>query len=126
MNVTITVAAEHAGDELRALDRELMDTDEVRGRVRLVAGEPQPGELGVLDETLMVALGQGGAFTAFATVLVAWLRRRVGSVSVKLTKPNNAVLEVSADHLRGLSADQILDFTSKLAADLASSPATSG
>ena len=49
MILTITVAATQAADQLRSLDRELADVDELRGRVRPVAGRPKAGELGVLD-----------------------------------------------------------------------------
>jgi hypothetical protein len=51
MDVTITVEGRAAPDELRALDLELSDVDELRGRVRPVAMRPRPGELGVLDST---------------------------------------------------------------------------
>ncbi|WP_157111925.1 effector-associated constant component EACC1 [Nocardia beijingensis] len=112
------MAAERPDEELRSLDRELTDADELRGQVRPAIAEPQPGELGALETALIVGLGQGGAATALATVLIAWLRTRVGSVSVKLTRSDKVVLEVNAAQLRGLSAVQVLEFTGKLAADL--------
>ncbi|MFI9508043.1 hypothetical protein [Nocardia sp. NPDC052566] len=118
LNVTVAVTAEQAADELRSLDRELTDIDELRGHVRPAHAEPRPGELGALETALMVGLGQGGAATALAAVLIAWLRTRVGSVVVKLTKPDGAVLEVNAAQLRGLSAAEALAFTGRLAADL--------
>jgi len=122
MIVTITVQAEQAVDELRSLDQELTDADELRGHVRPVAALHRPGELGVLDSALVVALGQGGAVTALATVLVAWLRRRVGNVSVKVTRPDKTVLEVNAENLRGLTADQVMVLVTELGTSLVTEP----
>jgi hypothetical protein len=122
MIVTITVEAEHAAEEIRSLDQELVDLDELRGAVRRVAGSLQPGELGVLDSGLVIALAQGGAATAMATVLVAWLRRRVGNVSVKLTRPGGAVVEVSAGNVRAMDADQVKLLVTELSATLETEP----
>jgi hypothetical protein len=115
---TISVGADDAGAEVRSLDRELADVDELRGLVRPVAVEPRPGELGAVDATLVVALGQGGAVTALVSVLVAWLRRRVGNVSVKLTKKDDTVIEVTAEHVRRLTGDQLMAFVKELNASL--------
>jgi hypothetical protein len=76
----------------------------------------------VLDSALVVALGQGGAVTALATVLVAWLRRRVGNVSVKVTRPDKTVLEVNAENLRGLTADQVMVLVTELGTSLVTEP----
>jgi hypothetical protein len=106
VDLTITVQAEHASDELRSLDQELAESDELRGRVRPVPGQAKSSELGVADSALMVALGQGGAVTVLATAVITWLRRRVGKVSVKIAGPDKTI-ELSADNVRGLTADQI-------------------
>ncbi|SFR22210.1 hypothetical protein SAMN04488564_10699 [Lentzea waywayandensis] len=116
--VTISVGADDAGAEVRSLDQELVGVDELRGAVRLVVAEPGAGELGAIDSTLVVALGQGGAVTALVSVLVAWLRRRVGNVSVKLTKKDDTVIEVTAEHVRRLTGDQLMAFVKELNASL--------
>jgi hypothetical protein len=113
MDVRITI--EGAADELRALDRELSDLDDLRGRVRPVAGQPRPGELGVLDSALVVAVGQGGAITVMVTALVSWLRRRVGTVSVKVTAGDRSV-EINAENVRGLTAEQVRTYVTELTA----------
>lgn len=123
MNLTIAVDAERE-DELRSLDRELIDVEELRGLVRRQARPPRAGELGTLDEVLIVALGQGGAAGALSMALVAWLRRRVGSITVKLTKPDNSVLEVTAQHVRNLSADKLVELTTHLQTELDSGRGT--
>ncbi|UMP06762.1 effector-associated constant component EACC1 [Amycolatopsis sp. EV170708-02-1] len=106
MNLTITVQAEHASDELRSLDQELAEANELRGRVRPVAGLAKASELGVIDSALVVALGQGGAVTVLVTAVITWLRRRVGNVSVKVAGPDTTI-ELNAENVRGLTADQI-------------------
>ncbi|WP_063038312.1 effector-associated constant component EACC1 [Nocardia pseudovaccinii] len=123
MNLTIAVDAERA-DELRSLDRELVDVEELRGLVRRQAAPPRDGELGTLDEVLIVALGQGGAAGALTTALVAWLRRRVGSVTVRLTRSDSSVLEVNAQHVRNLSADKLMELTARLQTELDSGRGT--
>jgi len=116
--ITIMVGATDAAAELRSLNQEFTEVDELRGQVRAVPARPQPGELGVLDSTLVVAVGQGGAVTALVSVLVAWLRRRVGTVSVKLTKQDDTVLEVTAEHVRQLTGDELMAFIKELNASL--------
>ncbi|WP_051274390.1 hypothetical protein [Cellulomonas sp. URHD0024] len=120
MDVTITVQGDGATDQLRALDQELSDVDELRGRVRPVAGRPRPGELGVLDSALVVAVGQGGAITVMVAALVAWLRRRVGTLSVTLTVGENS-LEVTSENVRGLTAEQVRSLVTELRESLTES-----
>jgi hypothetical protein len=120
MDVTITVEGRAAPDELRALDLELSDVDELRGRVRPVAMRPRPGELGVLDSALVVAVGQGGAITVVVTALVAWLRRRVGTLSVKVTVGDRSV-EVSSENVRGLTAEQVRSLVNELSESITES-----
>ncbi|MFC0438839.1 hypothetical protein [Kutzneria buriramensis] len=117
MHLTITVQAEHMSDELRSLDQELAEADELRGHVRPVAGRGTSTELGVVDSALMVALGQGGAATVLATAVITWLRRRVGHVSVKITAPGKA-LELNVENVRGLTADQIQALVAELSDSL--------
>lgn len=58
------------------------------GRERPVVAAPEPAEMGSVIEALMVALWHGGAATMAA-----------GVASAKIT--------VSADHIRGLTAERI-------------------
>src|ERR1700677_895679 len=56
-----------------------LDTeDTLRGCTRRVLGTMPEGALGADLAQLAVSLGSGGAATAMASVVVAWLRRRVG------------------------------------------------
>jgi hypothetical protein len=102
MEITLTVAG--GADGLRALTREL---DELRGAVRRPPEAPRPGELGALDEALVVAVGQGGALTVLVTVLIAWLRRRAGEVVIKLTKADGTAVEVKATQVRAMAAKDL-------------------
>jgi hypothetical protein len=119
MEVTVRVDAEHLGDELRSLREWMIADAELRGRVHLTVRPPEPGKLGAVSDSLTVALGSGGAVTATATavstVLITWIRRRAGTITVKLTRPDGASVEYHAENIRGLSAAEINAATTKLA-----------
>ena len=53
--------------------------------------------------------------TAFASVLVAWIRRRAGSVTVKVTRPGGATFELTAERVRELNAEDLQKQAAQLA-----------
>jgi hypothetical protein len=116
MVITLTVVG--GADGLRSLTRELGEVDELRGAVRSAVGAPRSGELGALDEALVVAVGQGGALTVLVTVLIAWLRRRAGEVVIKLTKADGTAVEVKATQVRAMAAEDLKALTSEMTASL--------
>jgi hypothetical protein len=73
-----------------------------------------------LDSALVVAVGQGGAITVVVTALVAWLRRRVGTLSVKVTVGDRSV-EVSSENVRGLTAEQVRSLVNELSESITES-----
>ncbi|WP_280241080.1 effector-associated constant component EACC1 [Nocardia abscessus] len=98
-------------DELRSLEEELVDVDELRGAVRWRAAPLGEGELGAVEEVLIVALGQGGAAAvagALVTAVVAWIRTRPASVVVRMTGADGTTLEVDARNMSGLSPEQVM------------------
>lgn len=112
------VAGEHSADELRSLREWLIADDSLRGRVRLVAGAPGEGALGSGMDALAVALGNGGAFTVFATVAVTWLKRRSGRMAVKIVRADGSVVEISSDLVRPQTAQELRETAERLAREL--------
>ena len=78
--------------------------DELRGHVRREPAPVPDGALGTTIAQLALSLGSGGAATAMASVVIAWLRRRTGSVAVRLTRPDGSAVELQAERVRALDA----------------------
>ncbi|MEU3221354.1 hypothetical protein [Streptomyces sp. NPDC006971] len=104
-NIVLSVSggAAQTADLAAWLDEE----DTLRGHVRREASPVPEGALGGELQQLVVGLASGGVATAAASVIVAWLRRRTGSVSVRVTGPDGFELEVSADQVRTMDAIQL-------------------
>ncbi len=76
-----------AADDILALRRLIESSAELRG-TRLVSAPPSEGKMnaGVLD-IIQVTLGPGGVGTAFAGVLVMWLKTRRKEFSASIESP---------------------------------------
>ena len=88
----------------------LQQHDALRGRVRQVT-EPAPeGRMGpVLTDTLMVALGSGGAGSVLAHALLVWLRRPRGvAVRLKIVDPRGGSIELDLDRATTAEAQAML------------------
>lgn len=116
------VTGERSADELRSLRQWLVAEESLRGRVRLVSGPPPEGTLGAGLDALMVALGNVGAFTGFATVAVTWLKRRAGRMEVKITRADGSTVVVSSDLVLPQTAQELRETADRLARDLAARP----
>lgn len=81
--------------------------DVLRGLVRREAAPVPEGALGGELQQLAVTLSSSGVATAVASVVVAWLRRRSGSVSVRVTRDDGVQVELRADRVRTLDAEQL-------------------
>src|SRR5690349_2995669 len=80
--LTIRVGGGRREDELLSLRDWLTGEPDLRGRLELLKAPPTPGTLGAATDAIAVALGPSGAVTVLASALIAWLRRRVGDVTV--------------------------------------------
>jgi hypothetical protein len=118
VDLVVVVEAGESSAAVRSLREWLVADPVLRGLVRVVAPAPQAGMLGGAVEALSVALGQGGAATALVSVLVAWIRRRVGDVSMSLTRPDGTSIKVDATHVRGLDAAGVADLVAGIARSL--------
>lgn len=117
MQVRLTVAGDDAPAAMRSLEAWLVSQDELRGRVQPVVEAPRPGTMGSVAEVLMVMMGPGVA-SAVASVLISWIRRQRGTVSVRATRPDGAEVTVTADHVRGLTTEEVRSVVAQLAATL--------
>lgn len=111
-----TGAGAVGGESTRALADWLDADDELRGNVRREPAPVPEGALGAEIAQLVVSLGSSGAVTAMASVIIAWLRRRTGSVSVHLTRPDGSAVELTAERVRALDAAGVRDQVQQLVA----------
>lgn len=106
MDVVVRVEGPGAADELRSLRTWLIDDDDFRGRVQLHEADPAQETLtGGIVNGLTIAVGSLGA--ALATVLVTWLKTRVGRIRLRVTRPDGAVVVMNAEQVRGLDAEGV-------------------
>lgn len=110
MDVQIAVTGEESLDALR---RWLNKDPDLLKQIRNQGTPPGPGRLGTL-EVLVAAVGQGGAATALASALVAWLRRRVGDVEITVRRPDGGEITLTARNVRRLDSAQLTELTRRL------------
>jgi hypothetical protein len=119
VEIRISVAAGGLAD-LESLDEWLGGERGLAGRVKLARSAPRDGEMGAVSESLVVAVGSGGAITvagaALAGALKAWLGQgRRSDVRVKVARPDGTSVEIDAKRVRAGEFDiqaaisQVLD-----------------
>ena len=101
------IRSEDEPSDLESLQEWMAEVSELRGLITAVEQPPPPGALGPLVEALMVALGPGGAATAFAAALISWIRHRSGVVTIRIDLPDGGRLELDAHRIRGLGATEL-------------------
>jgi hypothetical protein len=92
----------------------LADEGELRGCVRRV---PAPAPIGVLGTDLaqlVVSLTSGGAATALASAVIAWLKRRAGPVTVRVSR-DGSMIELSVSRVREMNAEDLQKQVDQLA-----------
>ena len=99
----LAVADGDAGDLAAWLAAE----DDLRGCVRRVPEAVPSGALGADLAQLAVSVASGGTATAVASVIIAWLRRRAGPVTVRVSRKDGSSIEVHADRVREMDADAL-------------------
>jgi hypothetical protein len=92
----------------------LADEGELRGCVRRVAAPVPIGVLGADLAQLAVSLTSGGAATALASAVIAWLKRRAGPVTVRLSR-DGSMIELSVSRVREMSAEDLQKQVDQLA-----------
>ncbi|MEU0502025.1 hypothetical protein [Nocardia sp. NPDC005998] len=105
MDVQLRVAGSHDPHrELVSLRDWTSRESLLRGRVRAEHQPIRPGEMGALEEVLIVALGGGGAATVLARSVSVWLQQRRSELRVEVTTPDGTRVEITG---AGPAADQI-------------------
>ena len=119
MDVTISVAGpDAAAEELRSLFSCLAGEEGLRGRVRLVEAEPEPGTLGGWPHSVVVALSQGGAVTVLASAVITWIRYRTGKMTFTMTRPDGTSVELTATRVRSTDLASVGELVDQVAATL--------
>ncbi|MFC1402995.1 MULTISPECIES: effector-associated constant component EACC1 [Streptacidiphilus] len=103
MEILIAVRDGSGPDAVADLRDWLTAEPELRGRHRLVPRPPAEGELGGWADTLIVAVGAGGALTTLAKSLSVYLQQpRRSSVRVELVKADGTRLTLTAEQVGDL------------------------
>jgi len=110
----------------------LADENDLRGCVRRVAAPVPIGVLGADLAQLAVSLTSGGAATALASAVIAWLKRRAGPVTVRVSGPGDSLIELSVSRVREMNAEGLRKQVDQLASmvwpgdDLTADPGSGG
>lgn len=112
----LMVFLDGTGDDAIHLYESLNLDSELRGRARLAPAAAREGTLGADLTQLLVTLESGSMATAFASVLVAWIKRRAGSVTAKVTRPDGTTFELTAERVHGLKPGDLQKQVAQLAA----------
>ncbi|MFG2326892.1 hypothetical protein [Streptomyces sp. NPDC048568] len=103
MRSLLAVDGSEGPDSLADLRDWLSDEALLRGRVHVPPSAPGAGELGVWSDTLIVAVGAGGALTALARAVAVYVRQpRRSTVRVKVVAPDGARTELTVQHAKNL------------------------
>lgn len=84
MQARLTCEGAGSVRDARALADWLRRVDELRGGVKLVGAQVQPGRLGGISDVVGIALGGGGAVTVLIRSVFAWLGQRAQGTRVLL------------------------------------------
>lgn len=121
MDIQVSVAGADAADQLRNLYGWLMREPEFAGALQLHERDAEPGELGPVTDLVQAALEPGGAVSAFAAVVIAWLKFRTSDVKITVSRPaGEPHVELDARRIRELDAAATQALTDELAQTLQS------
>ncbi|MFJ9448457.1 hypothetical protein ACIRRH_42670 [Kitasatospora sp. NPDC101235] len=102
--VWLSVASDDPVEEAAELADWLRHEPELRGRVAFAEAAPEPGELGAITDTLVVAVGSGGALTVLAAALRTYLSQpRKADIRIEARVDDRSVT-VTAEHVADVEA----------------------
>ena len=120
----MTIRGGSGPDAVADLRDWLSGEPELRGRHRLMPRPPAEGELGGWADTLIVAVGAGGALTTLAKSLSVYLQQpRRSSVRIELVKADGTHVTIAAEQVRDVREVESL---LRAAADDRTAPAIGG
>ncbi|MPY62159.1 effector-associated constant component EACC1 [Streptomyces spongiae] len=117
----ISVLSADAVADTESLADWLRGEPQLAGRVRATGGEPRPGELGTVLDTLTVAIGAGGVgglVTALVPALRTWLAQpRRSDVRLKIGREGGSSVEIDAKRVKTGDVEHLLRQALKLDQD---------
>jgi Effector Associated Constant Component 1 len=116
MAESITIFLDGAVDDAIDLHESLNWDRELHGRARLVPVAAPEDTLGADLTQLLVTLESGGMATAFASVLVTWIKKRAGGVTAKVMLRDGTVIELTAERVLGPKPEDLQKQIEQLAA----------
>jgi hypothetical protein len=106
--VEITVQGPERLADLEALVAWFGDEPDLRGLIRQADAVPTGGELGAVPDTLVAAVGSGGAVTALAASLTGFFGQTRGAkVRLVVTRPDGTKVELDADRVKRKSVPEL-------------------
>jgi Effector Associated Constant Component 1 len=108
VEVRLSVDGTESDGELERLAEWLRQEPELRGRVKPTDAKPIDGELGVLGEALVAAVGGGGAISVLITALQAFLTTRKRSDFTITVKGPGGKRTIIAKNVRDETAELLL------------------
>jgi hypothetical protein len=113
----------HPGSEVNDLSMALNSSPQLRSRTDLNTERDHGSGLNQTLTTLLVDLSPA-ALGAFTTILLTWIRHRTGTTRLTVRRPDGARLELSAQRVRNLNADQLAALSAQLTEALSPAPQT--
>lgn len=84
------------------------DEPELHGLIEQADAAPSGGELGAVPDTLVAAVGSGGAVTALAASLKGFFGQTRGAkVRLVVTRPDGTKVELDADRVKRKSVPEL-------------------
>ena len=106
--VAISVEGLGRVEDLESLAAWFDQEGELRGLIKPATAVPDAGELGTLAGALYAAVGAGGAVTALAASLKAFLSQPRGAkVRLTVTRTDGTTLELDADRVARRSVPEL-------------------
>lgn len=102
MQFDITISSDRPVDDLISLSQWLRRERELAGSVTQVRHHPAEEELGGAIDAISVALGSGGAISAFVATLRVWLQNRP-KTKIKIAR-GKYIIEVDTGRVKDLSS----------------------
>jgi hypothetical protein len=113
----------HPSSEVNDLSTALNSHPQLHGRTQLNTDRHHGSGLNQTLTTLLVDLSPA-ALGAFTTILLTWIRHRTGTTRLTVRRPDGARLELSAQRVRNLNADQLAALSAQLTEALSPAPRT--
>ena len=105
MKVTLSVVGQDPAEDLADLTDWLTQEPELRGLVSAIPAAAKVGELGVLSDALVVAVGGGGTVSVLAASLKALLAQpRRSDVKIVIANTDGRRVEIDARRIPDVEA----------------------